>query len=753
MPPALNIGQVLGRYRILEQIGAGGMGIVYRARDEQLERDVAVKVLPAGTLADEASRKQFRKEALALAKLNHPNIATIHDFENHDGLDFLITEYIPGTTIDVVLGTRRPLAEKEISHLGVQLAEGLVAAHEQAVVHRDLKPSNLRVTPDGRLKILDFGIAARLRKSELLATCTLTQEQGVTGTLPYMAPEQLCGKPSDVRTDIYSTGAVLYEMATGRRPFERELSTALAADIIHKLPTRPLQFNAKLSPRLEDIILKCLEKEPDSRYQSAKELAVDLRRLQSTSTTPVLVPTPRKRTFRRYGLAIGGVALCAAALLFITNVGGWRRGLLDRANLNPTAQSIAVLPLANLSGDPEQEYFADGMTEQLTTALGQISALRVISRTSAMHYKKTNKTMPEIARELHVDAVVEGSVERAGDQVRITAQLIEASTDRHLWARNYDRDLRGVLTLQDEVARAIAEEVRIKLTPQEQSHLAKMRPVNPKAHEAYWHGLYELHKSPQATDKAIEYFQSAVAFDPDDALAYAGLADAYYDQSSILKAPLEVMPKAKAAASRAVELDDTLAEAHASLGYVKLNFDWDWPGAEHEFRRSLELNPNLPRAHAGYGHYLLTVRHTEEAIQELDRLQKIDPLFPQSHMSLPYLLFTAERYQAAIVEAGKNGDDRVLANSLAELGRPQEAIAAADRAVRSEHNPVFLAQIASAYALAGRKDKARAMLSGIERLAEQRYVCGFSVALVFASLGENERAFDWLEKAYRDRSD
>ena len=455
------------------------------------------------------------------------------------------------------------------------------------------------------------------------------------------------------------------------------------------------------------------------------------------------------------------VFLALVAAVLVVAFGAWRisRSKIERTQI----KSIAVLPLANLSGDPAQDYFADGMTEELTTDLGQISALRVISRTSAMHYKGTNKTLPEIARELHVDAVIEGSVERSGERVRITAQLVEASTDRHLWARRYERDLRDVLRLQNEVAEQIATEIRIKLSPQEQIQLANARPVNPRAHEADLRGFYEFRVHTPAElyvagrgesiEKAIQYFQQALALDPNDALAYAGLADAYYDQSTYLRAPLEVMPKAKAAAARAIELDETLAEAHASLGYVKLTFDWDWPGAEREFHRALELNPNLPRAHAGYSHYLVSLRRTDEAILELDRLQKIDPFFPQPHMGLPFMLFNARRYQAAIESAETNGDDRVRALSLSELGRPEEAIAAANRAVKSAQSPVILAQVASAYAMAGRKDTARTMLSAIEAQARQRYICGFNVACVYAPLGDNERAFAWLEKAFIARSD
>jgi TolB-like protein/DNA-binding winged helix-turn-helix (wHTH) protein/Flp pilus assembly protein TadD len=525
----------------------------------------------------------------------------------------------------------------------------------------------------------------------------------------------------------------------------RQIRAALCDDAetpryIETLPRRGYRFIAQV----------------DGHAAAAEGARIALPTESAALSPPAVIPLSsfRRLLTQRWPLVGMGAALALLVILAALNVGGWRDRLVRRGTGIGPIQSLAVLPLQNLSGDPAQDYFADGMTEELTTDLGQISALRVISRTSAMHYKGTNKTLPEIARELHVDAVVEGSVERSGDQVRITAQLIEAPTDRHLWAKKYQRDLRDVLSLQDDVAQAIANEVKIKLTPQEQIQLAKARPVKPEAHEAYLRGLYELRKQTgEGVEKAVEYFRQAVALDPNEALAYASLAAAYYEQSSILRAPLEVMPKAKAAAARAIELDDALAEAHASLGYVKLNFDWDWPGAEREFRRSLELNPNLPLAHAGYAHYLLTVRRSEEATQEVVRAQTIDPLVPVSKFSLQYLLFNARRYGEAI-EAGRQvGDDRILALSFAELGRSEQAVAAADRAVKSARSPVFLAQIASAYAMAGKKDTARTMLSTIEAQARQRYICGFNVACVYATLGDNERAFAWLENAYLARSD
>jgi tetratricopeptide (TPR) repeat protein len=404
------------------------------------------------------------------------------------------------------------------------------------------------------------------------------------------------------------------------------------------------------------------------------------------------------------------------------------------------------------------------MTEELITQLSKIGALKVISRTSVMQYKATKKPLPQIARELGVDGIIEGSVEREGEQVRVTVQLLDGPNDRHLWAESYQRELRGILALQSEVARAVAQEVGAKLNAQEQIRLASARPVNAQAHEAYLRGLYALHgvaaettdtlKS-QSIERAIGLFQQALTHDPNDPLAYSGLADAYYNLSTEYRAPLEVMPKAKAAALKAIELDDTVAEAHSSLGYVALFFDWDWARAEHEFRRALELNPSLPQAHGGYAEYLLfRFGRADEAMQELRRAYALDPLLPSLHGDLAWLSFLARRYPESIEAAKKVGhDDHVLALAYAELGQRDLAVPAADRAMASTRNPVTLSQIGAAYALAGRADKARAMLPGIESQARERYVCGFNVACMYSVLGDKEQAFAWLEKAYLARSD
>ena len=447
------------------------------------------------------------------------------------------------------------------------------------------------------------------------------------------------------------------------------------------------------------------------------------------------------------GVAVLGIAV--AALL----AGKWRDRIL-RGSPSGRIESVAVLPLENLSHDPEQEYFADGMTDELITDLAKIHALRVISRNSVMQYKGKHKPTPQIARELNVDAVVEGTVMRSGDRVRITAQLIAAPQDRHLWAETYEGDLRNVLALQDEVTTAIAKQISIKLTPEEQAQFAHARAVDPDGHQAYLRGLFELRThTVEGNAKAIEHFQRAIAIDPNDALAYEGLALGYI--SSPDQAPKTVMPKARAMALKAIEFDDSLAEAHASLGLIRLVFDWDWRGAEQELRRALELNPNSPLAHVDYARYLLLVPHrVDEAIQTCRRAYDLDPAVPAEHDDLVGFLFFARAYQAAIDEAAKELEDNspFLALAYAELGRRDEALAVARRAEASAKVPSTVAQTASAYALAGDEQRARVLLGQLVAQANQRYLCGMNVAAVYSVLGDKGDAMAWLQKGYRDRS-
>jgi len=748
-------GQTLGHYRIAEKIGAGGMGDVYLAQDEHLDRQVAIKVLSPGTLADELSRKRFHKEALALSKLNHPNIATIHDFDTQNEVDFLVMEHISGVALSEKL-EHGALPDKETISLGLQLVEGLAAAHQHGVIHCDLKPKNLMLTADGRLKILDFGLARlRLPISATAPTETLTQTTGLAGTLPYMAPEQLLGEQADPRTDIYSTGAVLYEMATGQRPHGEVESAPLVGAILRKPPVPPTKLNPRLSTKLEDIILKCLEKDPENRYQSVRELAVDLRRLTLPSSTAMAVsPTTPGHGRKQIGVRVGVVAailMVAGALIW--NLGGVQDRLLGRGH-TPVIRSLAVLPLTNLSGDPSQEFLADGMTEALIANLSKIRALKVISRTSVMQYKGAKKSLPQIARELGADGILEGSVQRSGGRVVVTAQLIHAPTDTHLWAETYERDLQDVLVLQNEVARTVAGEIKVALTPEETRHLTSARPVDPEAYEAYLKGRFHWYKlSKDELDNAERYFQLALDKDPDYALAYVGLADVWMARSdSGFLAPEEALPRAKAAAAKALELDETLADAHVTLA----NLASDGRDAEREFRRAIELNPSHAMAHFMYADYLISRRRNEEWQREMQKALELDPLSYFFRCFYGWHLVYLGRYDEAVAEM-----QRVLVTqpewSSAYLGlwgayykkgMDKEAGQAAERFFAGLHDEEVVRALQEGYKEGGYR---RAMKRAADTLATRSkrvHVPAVRIARLYAHAGEKGHALDWLEKAY-----
>jgi serine/threonine-protein kinase len=751
----------LGHYVIAERIGAGGMGEVYRARDEHLDRDVAIKVLPPKTFSDESARKYFRKEALALSKLNHPNIATVHDFDTQQGIDFLVMEYVPGVTLSERIANHA-LPEKEFVRLGLQLVEGLTAAHEQCVIHRDLKPNNLRLTPDGRLKILDFGIA-KLAQPATPEAETESETRTGAGTLPYMSPEQLRGETVDTRSDIWAAGMVLYEMATGHTAFHQKTATATADAILHKPAIPPGRLANELSPQLEDIILKCLEKDADNRYQSAKELAVDLRRVSAPSTGVSLRPAetrPRRRLLRA-AMAALATLFAAAALLIAFNVGGWRDRLLGR-DVQPQISSLAVLPLANLSRDPEQDYFADGMTEALITDLAKTAGFRVISRTSVMHYKGTDKPLPEIARELHVDAVVEGSVQRSENRVRITAQLIRAATDQHLWADSYERDLQDILGLQEEVAHAITQQVEGRLSQKNEAPRNSFHTVNSEAYEAYLKGRYFWNKRDRASlEKSLVYFNEAIAKDPNYALAYAGLADVYVViGSDWATSPKDVNEKAKAASLKALAIDDSLVEPHTSLATIYHN-EWNWQGAEREFKRAIELNPNYATAHHWYSIYLATVGRFDETLKEAKKAAELDPLSLIISASLGNRLNEVRRYEDAASQCRRTLDmdpnfglaHLCIGTSYVNGGHFQEGIPELRKGIDLLPGSTYsMGQLGIAYALSGDRVRAREVLSKLKD-PSQPYLPAFSIAMVYAGLADKEQTIFWLKKGYEERNE
>jgi eukaryotic-like serine/threonine-protein kinase len=747
----------LGHYRILEKIGAGGMGEVYRACDERLEREVAVKVLPRGMLNDDSVRKRLRKEALILSKLSHPNIEILFDFDQEDLVEFLVVEYVPGVTLSDVLNDG-PLPEKEVARIGVQLANGLAAAHAHRIIHRDLKADNLRLTPDGRLKILDFGIA-KLVKEALSDTTTdsTTGHDKIIGTLPYMAPEQLRAERVDARTDIYAAGAVLYEMATGKRPFRDETAPRLADAILHMPPVTPRALNARISPEMERIILKCLQKEPENRYQSAQELEVDLRQL-ATSGSAISVPRPGFAQMWPW-VAVPALFFVAVAIALVgLNVGGWRDRMMGRTSI-PKIESLAVLPLENLSGDLGQDYFADGVTEALITNLAQIKALRVISRTSVMAYKGVKKPLPEIARELRVDAVVEGTVQRSGDRVTINAELVQASSDRHLWAKSYEQDIRNILMLQNAVARQIAEEIQIQLTQQERARLTGTRTVDPSAYDNYLKGRFYWNRRGAEMARSLSYFKQAIAADPSYAPGYAGLADYYWAADNIR--PQEAISKAREYALRALQIDDTLAEAHTAFAMVKFYGDWDWPAADQEFNRALQLNPNQADARRVYSVYLSAMGRSSDALGEIRRAQELDPLSVSIQRTAGWTFYFARQYDRALelcrtaleLDAKSAGTHDCLGAAYLAKGMYQQAVIECEAAARLSGNaPAFVAGLGRAYALAGKQAQARNVIAQLKALSRERYVPPSFAAVVYSALGERDQAFLSLERGYDEHS-
>ena len=755
-------GHILGHYRIVEELGSGAMGQVLKAHDERLDRFVAIKVISSIALLEGDARKRFRNEALALAKLNHPNIAIVYDFDTQDKTDFLVMEYVVGENLANKLKAG-PLSEKQILTMGEQIADALDCAHASGMVHRDLKPANIMVSPSEEIKLLDFGLSLLLKSSPELALAeTITKIQTVCGTLPYMSPEQLRGELVDSRSDIYAIGVVLYEMATGHRPFDAKSSPKMIDDIMHKPVVPPRTSNARITPGLTNIILKCLEKDRENRYQSAKEVAADLRRITTQSFVGQRASIFSSVLWRRRA----SITLITCALLVFMSVfavkkwASFHGGAANRSNY-AHINSIAVLPLDNLSNEPSQEYFADGMTEELIYALAKISELRVVSRTSIMQYKGGHKSVPQIARELHVDAVVSGSVLHAADskRVRITAELVDASTDHNLWSQSYERDLNDIFVLQDEVARNIAQQVQIQLSPEDESRLASSSSIKAEAHEAYLKGRYHWNKgSEQEYREARRYFEQAADIDPKYAAAYAGLADYYWASDEL--SPRDSAPRAREYAQKALALDASSADAHTTLGSVHFFADYDWSAAEKEFTRATDLSPSDADAHQMYAVFLAEQGRADKALAEIRTAQQLDPIDAAPRITAGWILYFARKYDGAIQQCEKALE--VEANSVAAhdcrgsayLAKRdyQKAIAEYRLATAGAGNdPVRLVGLSRAYALSGKKRDASQILQKIRTAAKDHYVPPYFFAQIHAAMGQKSEALSWLEKAYEAR--
>ncbi len=750
---------------------------MYRAKDTRLDREVAIKVLPDHLSGDASALARFEREAKVLAALSHPNILTIFDVGCDNSISFAVMELLPGETLRDRIAQRRPRWADAVQ-IGIEIAEGLSAAHSKGVLHRDLKPANIFVTPDEHIKILDFGLArwnddtnAAGPESETTSG-PVTAAGDVMGTMPYMSPEQLRGARVDARSDIFSFGCVLHEAITGQRPFSRLSRAETISAILKEEPAVLMDFDAAVPVELDLAVKRCLKKEPDQRFQSAGDLAFHLRQILSgapqaraagqASARETHTPARRVKV-----LAAATVLLLLGALAFF--LPSLRKGTGAR----PQFKAIAVLPLQNISADPEQEYFADGMTDAVITDLAKIKAMKVISRTSVMQYKNTKKPLRDIAAELHADAVVEGSVMHSTDQVRITVQLIDASSDQHLWAESYERAAKDVFALQGEVAQAIARQVQAAITPQEQARLVKEKPVDPEAYELYLKGRHVMMRGGlEDVQRAIEYFQSGLAKDPDNALIYTGLADAYiHRMSDVHQSPVEATIKARAAAAKALELDESLAEAHTSLASIKLLYEWDWTGAESELKRAMELNPGYPLAYRVYGEYLTIIGRHPEALRYFEEARRLDPLYERNYLVEGYSYFMAHKYDEAIekIRAGLEVEPDsmayfILVLALAERGDYAAAISEGEKATKLNTSPLLLTSLASAYTRAGRRADASRLLRQLNEISKHQgpapawhqgafgYVCPYEVAGVYAQLGDKNQTFKWLGKAGQSRS-
>ena len=785
----------LPRYRIISKLGAGGMGEVYLAQDTTLNRKVALKILPE-ELADDSERmRRFVQEAKAASALNHPNIITIYEIGEGANKHFIASEYIDGSTLHSELGGE-PMSLNAALEVSIQMASALQAAHEAKIIHRDIKPENVMVRPDGLIKLLDFGIAkvsepvvAPGGHSESATTLKGGTSPGtVIGTAAYMSPEQARGKRLDHRTDIFSFGVVVYEMMTGKKPFEGETAMDVMTAILHKEPA-PIREAVPDVPRdLERIVSKLLRKDPDERYQTVKDVLIDLKdvrkelefqdklkltrpqkartkdttvvtsstKAQTTSSAEYIVREIGKRKVV-FAVAFSALALAAGWVVYST----YRSRLTSSINHAPIA-SIAVLPFQNTRSDPENDYISEGLAESLIYGLSQLPNLKVSPTSAAMRYKGKETDPIKIGTELGVNAVMTGRFVQRGDDLTISVELVDVRDGSLLWGNQYDRKLADLMTTQREIASAITQNLKMKLSGAEETRATIHFTKNAEAYRLYLKGHYFASRyTKEGFNKGIEYFEEAITKDSEFARAYSGLAYCYMNQTDWVFAPKDSIPKARQAVENALKLDATLAEAHTMLAMIQLQYDWDWPSAEQSFRRALEIDPNYALGHSFLAWHLAAMGRFDESIQEDKRALDLDPLSPAVNADLGWDLYFARRYDEAIEQLRRAIDLEpnywvshvLLGRCYEQKGMMREAVQQFEKAAQIENSiPEVLAALGHGYAVSGRKVEARKILTDLQDRSRKEFVPSYSIATIYAGLGMKDEAIENISKSYDEGS-